>query len=74
MVKSVRHLGKYFDCTFKEQADCKIRKTQFIGLVNKLISNFQHLQRNVLFKTVAPFMDHLPGNINQRVSRNVPRV
>ena len=26
MVKSVRHLGNYFDCTFNEQTDCKIKK------------------------------------------------
>ena len=38
MVKSVRHLGS------------KIKKCQFICSVNKLISNFQHLQRNVLVR------------------------
>ena len=37
MVKSVRYLGNYFDCTFNEQTDCKIKKGQFIGSVN--ISN-----------------------------------
>ena len=26
MVKSVRHLGNYIDCTFNEQTDCKIEE------------------------------------------------
>ena len=43
MVKSVLHLGNYFNCTFDEQTYCKIKKGQFIGSVNKLISNFQLL-------------------------------
>ena len=30
MVKSVRHLGNYFDCTFNEQTDCKIKKGLYV--------------------------------------------
>ena len=55
------------------KTDCKIRKGQCIGPVNKFISNFQHLQGNVL-DTVAPFMDNLFGNANQRFLKNGPRV
>ena len=77
MLKSVRHLGNYFDSTFNEQTDCKIKKGQFIGLVNKFISSFQNLKRNVLvrlFKSHCCFMAHMFGNINQRVSRNVRKL
>ena len=74
MVKLVRHLSNYFDCTFNVKKCCKVKKCQFIGSVNKLKSNFQHLQRKFLSHFFAPIMDNLFGNINQRVSRNVPRL
>ena len=43
MVKPVRHLGNIFDCTFNEQTDCKIKKGQSLGSLNKLISIIMYL-------------------------------
>ena len=45
--------------TVSREKRVKLKKGQFIGWVNKLISNFQYLQRNVLARhIVAPFTDH----------------
>ena len=77
MVKSVSLLGNYFDCTFNEQTDCKIKKSQIISSVNKLIHNFQHLQRNVLARLFKSHCCSFYGSFvwkYQWVSKNAPRV
>ena len=46
--EKVRHLGNIIDKDCTELADCVFKKSMFIGYVNKLRSNFRHLQTHVL--------------------------
>ena len=46
--EKVRHLGNIIDKDCTELADCVFKKSMFIGYVNKLTSNFRHLQTHVL--------------------------
>ena len=51
---SVKHLGNYFNRQLSDSNDCMMKHSTFIGSVNKIISNFGHLQVSVLsniFKT-----------------------
>ena len=44
----VRHLGNYFGTELKENTDCCIKIGNFIGSVNSLLSNFNHIQPGIL--------------------------
>ena len=46
--EKVRHLVNIIDKDCTELADCVFKKSMFIGYVNKLRSNFRHLQTHVL--------------------------
>ena len=46
--EKVRHLGNIIDKDCTELADCVFKKSMFIRYVNKLRSNFRHLQTHVL--------------------------
>ena len=51
---SVCHLGNYFDTKSSDMIDCKMKCSSFIGSVNRVMANFDHLQSHILsqiFKT-----------------------
>ena len=53
-VDSVKHLDNYFNTQMSDSNDCMMKRSTFIGSVNKLMANFSHLQASVLsniFKT-----------------------
>ena len=47
-VDSVKHLGNYFNTQLSDSNDCIMKRSTFIGSVNKLMANFGHLQASVL--------------------------
>jgi hypothetical protein len=47
-VDNVRHLGNFFNTTLTDALDCKMKCSSFIGAVNKLMSNFGHLQPSII--------------------------
>ena len=53
--EKVRHLGNIIDKNCTELADCVFKKSMFIGYVNKLRSNFRHLQTHVLITLFKAF-------------------
>ena len=56
-VDSVRHLGNYFNTQLSDITDCMMKRSTFIGSVNKLMANFGHLQYvRFLRHSVATFM------------------
>ena len=51
---NVRHLGNYFDNSLNDYVDVRHKCSNFIGYVNKFLSNYQFLQPQILcnlFKT-----------------------
>ena len=40
---TVKHLGNYIDTTSNDTIDCSHKKSTFIGYVNKLACNFNHI-------------------------------
>ena len=49
-VDSVKHLGNYFNMLLFDSTDCMMKRSTFIGSVNKLMVNFSHFQAPVLSK------------------------
>ena len=54
-VDSVRHLGNYFNTQLSDITHCMIKRSTFIGSVNKLMANFGYLQAHVLCKIFKTF-------------------
>ena len=54
-VDSVRHLGNYLNTQLSDITDCMMKRSTFIGSVNKLMANFGHLQAHVLCKMFKTF-------------------
>ena len=47
-VSEIKHLGINLNISCNDKLDCQIKKSHFVGYVNKLIVNFGHLRGNVL--------------------------
>ena len=45
---NVVHLGNYVNSACNDDVDCNIKKSFFIGYVNKLMANYGRLQTSVL--------------------------
>ena len=54
-VDSVKHLGNYFNTQLSDSNNCMMKRSTFIGSVNKLMANFGHLQVSVL-KTLEAYL------------------
>ena len=61
-VDSVRHLGNYFNTQLSDITDCMMKRSTFIGSVNKLMANFGHLQAHVLCKIFKTFCCNFYGS------------
>ena len=61
-VDSVRHLGNYFNTQLSDITDCMVKRSTFIGSVNKLMANFGHLQAHVLCKIFKTFCCNFYGS------------
>ena len=61
-VDSVKHLGNYFNTQLFDSTDCMMKRSTFIGSVNKLMSNFGHLQAPVLSKIFKIFCCNFYGS------------
>ena len=51
----VKHLGNIVQSSLSDDADCRFKRSMFIGYVNKLISKFSHLQPDVLINLFSTF-------------------
>ena len=61
-VDSVKHLGNYFNTQLSDSTDCMMKRSSFIGSVNKLMANFGHLQAPVLSKIFKTFCYNFYGS------------
>ena len=61
-VDSVKHLGNYFNTQLSDSTDCMMKRSTFIGSVNKLMANFGHLQAPVLSKIFKTFCCNFYGS------------
>ena len=61
--EKVRHLGNIIDKDCTELADCVFKKSMCIGYVNKLRSNFRHLQTHVLITLFKAYCCSFHGSI-----------
>ena len=61
-VDSVRHLGNYFNTQLSDITECIIKRSTFIGSVNKLMASFGHLQAHVLCKIFKTFCCNFYGS------------
>ena len=53
--EEVKHLGNIVQCSPSDAADCRFKRSIFIGYVDKLISKFGHLQPDVLINLFNTF-------------------
>ena len=61
-VDSVKYLGNYFNTQLSDSTDCMMKRSTFIGSVNKLMANFGHLQAPVLSKIFKTFCCNFYGS------------
>ena len=61
-VDSVKHLGNYFKTQLSDVSDCMMKRSTFIGSVNKLMTNFGHLHAHVLCKIFKTFCCNFYGS------------
>ena len=59
---SVKHLGNYFNTQLSDSTDCMMKRSTFIGSVNKLMANFGYLQAPVLSKIFKTFCCNFYGS------------
>ena len=57
----VKYLGNIITTSLKDDADCMLKKGQFIGSVNKLIGNFKHLDTKLRIKLFKAFCHSFYG-------------
>ena len=66
-VDKVKHLRNYMNKDCNEVTDCNIKKSLFIGYVNKLRSNFGKMQPSTLISLLSHidvlFMGPIYGNL-----------
>ena len=43
-----KHLGNIISCDMSDAKDCIYKRSQFIGYVNKLLGNYEHIPNDVL--------------------------
>ena len=48
----VKHLGNIVQFSLSDDGDCRFKRSMFISYVNNLISNFGHLQPDVLINLI----------------------